>query len=84
MKVDSDDNDGEDDSQNPIVVVGIFMALGFEVGGALFAGYYLGAWFDDSFATKPFGTLVGSIIALAGVSIHFYHVTKRIQKQRSD
>jgi F0F1-type ATP synthase assembly protein I len=60
------------------------MALGFEVGGGVFAGYYLGAWFDECFSTKPIGMIIGMLVAVVGVGIHFYQVTKRIQKQRSD
>jgi F0F1-type ATP synthase assembly protein I len=84
MKADSDDNGEGNDAQNPIVVVGIFMALGFEVGGAVFAGYYLGAWVDEFFSTTPFVMIVGMLVAVVGVGIHFYQVTKRIQKHRSD
>lgn len=78
MSDNEDDPDKESTMQRQLAVAGVFLGLGFEVGAAVFLGYYGGELLDDQFGTSNTWSIVGTFVCLLAVFVHFFYVTKAL------
>lgn len=80
---------GEDDGANsgggtekeqrpgPMLSVGIFTALGFELAAFIFVGLYVGNWLDEWAGTSPLFLLVLLMLAGTAAGWHIYRIAER-------
>jgi F0F1-type ATP synthase assembly protein I len=67
----------EDERVGPLLVVGMFTALGFELAAFVFVGLFVGDWVDKQIGSSPAFTLVFIILACLAAGWHIYRIAER-------
>jgi F0F1-type ATP synthase assembly protein I len=67
----------EDERVGPLLAVGIFTALGFELAAFVFVGLYVGHWVDKQVGSSPAFMLVFVILACVAAGWHVYRIAER-------
>ena len=76
------ENPKKEDSplKNYAYIAGVGMSLTTEMAVAGFAGWWLGGLLDQKFAIKPWGSIAGILLFIAGSMIHVVMTLQRLQR----
>lgn len=73
----SSGEDGDKERVGPMLAVGIFTALGFELAAFVFCGLFVGNWIDQQVGSSPAFMLVFVVLACLAAGWHIYRIAER-------
>jgi F0F1-type ATP synthase assembly protein I len=73
----SPEETSDDERVGPLLAVGIFTALGFELAAFVFVGLFVGNWVDKQIGSSPAFMLVFVILACLAAGWHVYRIAER-------